>query len=434
MLAPMHLQDGPLTRLRRGHEELVLGLLRRHGPQSRAELGHRAGLSRTTLHDIVATLVSSGAVVGEPASPAPRKRGRPVERLRLNPATGQAVGIDFARRAVHVAVANVAHEIIGTAGAEHAPRLPWPRRVALAERLVGSIDAGSLRLSALGVVGAIGVGLVGPVPVADPDPDVSAAEPRFREHEEPVRLLAERFGAPVLADNNTRLAALAEATWGAAVGSADTLYLRLSHGVGGGLLLGGALHRGLGGLSGEFGHITVEEDGRPCGCGGAGCLETVASVGAVLDAYREHGGTAEGLGELIAAVRRGDPRALAVLERAGRLTGQVLASVCNAVGPGTVVLGGELLAAEEALTGPLRSALDRHLLPAARSRVRVVGAALGERGGALGGIALALHSAPSPAAPLPPRAPAAPAPVPVPPDRESATRTGSPLLRPPVDA
>ena len=130
-----------LSRLRRGHEERVLGLLRRHGPQSRAELGRQAGLSRTTLYDIVGTLVASGAVVAAAAEPGPRRRGRPVEHLTLNPAAGQAVGIDFARRAVHVAAANVAHEVIGSASRAHPPGLSWERRVELAERLVASLAA-----------------------------------------------------------------------------------------------------------------------------------------------------------------------------------------------------------------------------------------------------------------------------------------------------
>lgn len=71
-------------------------------------------------------------------------------------------------------------------------------------------------------------------------------------------LLRKRFGVPVLLDNNTRLAALGESIWGAAAGEQDVLYLRLSYGVGGGLVVGGALHRGPYGLSAEFGHITVD--------------------------------------------------------------------------------------------------------------------------------------------------------------------------------
>ncbi|MDI5972841.1 ROK family protein [Streptomyces sp. SL13] len=380
----MQQHDGPLARLRRGHEELVLDLLRKHGPLSRGELGARCGLSRTTLYDIVAALVANGAVVASAPQAGPRRRGRPVERLALNPGAGQAIGVDFARRAVHVAAVNVAHEVVGTASQAHGPDLSWPQRIELAERLIGSLAGDSLRLDALS---AIGVGVVGPVAwqPADDMPGPPA---------ELVPLLRRKFAVPVLVDNNTRLAALAESTWGTAAGEQDVLYLRLSHGVGGGLVVGGALHRGAYGLSGEFGHITVDPDGGPCECGGTGCLETVASVGAVLEAYRSAGGEAADIAGLTAAARAGEPAAAGVLAAAGRRVGAVLAAVSNAVGPGVIVIGGELAAAGEALTGPVERELSRRLLPVSRHRLDLRPAALGEVGAALGGIALVLHQSP----------------------------------------
>ncbi|WP_328721841.1 ROK family protein [Streptomyces sp. NBC_00247] len=402
MLGPMHSHRGPLAQLRRGHEERVLGLLRRHGQLSRAELGRLSGLSRTTLYDIVATLVAGGAVVPGAADPGPRKRGRPVEHLTLDPAAGQALGIDFARRSVHVAAANVAHEMIGSASLAHPPDLPWEGRVDLAEKLVASLAGGALRLSALGATGAVGVGVVGPVRRTETE-DLPTA--RGHRGTRPggghggaladlVELLTHRFGAPVLIDNNTRLAALAEATWGAAAGSPDVLYLRLSHGVGGGLVVNGALHRGVDGLAGELGHITADPAGGPCECGGTGCLETVASVGAVLAAYRERGKKARDFAAFLAALEDGDTVAEDVLRRAGTLVGTVLASVVGALGPSTIVLGGELAQAGEALLGPVAEALDAHVLPLARDRVTLRPAALGEAGGAHGGVALALHESP----------------------------------------
>ena len=377
MLSPMPLHhDGPLARLRRGHEELVLGLLRKHGPLSRAELGRHSGLSRTTLYDIVGALVDSGAVVATAPAAGERRRGRPVETLTLHPEAGQAIGIDFARRAVHVAAVNVAHEVMGSAGEAHEPDLPWQERVDVAERLVGSLAGGTLRLGSLG---AIGVGVVGPVQDAAEEQD--GTEPR---RDLPL-LLRKRFGVPVLVDNNTRLAALAEATWGAAAGDQDVLYLRLSHGVGGGLVVGGSLHRGAHGLSGEFGHITVEPDGRRCSCGGRGCLETVASVGAVLEAHDR----ADDLPTLLA-----DPAAATLLDGVGAKVGTVLAAVCNAIGPGVVVIGGELAEAGEALFGGVARALAADLMPISRNRVDLRPAALGEAAGALGAIALVLHESP----------------------------------------
>ncbi|MBC9727785.1 ROK family protein [Streptomyces sp. TRM68367] len=395
-------EGGPLARLRRGHEELVLELLRRHGPLSRAELGRRSELSRTTLYDIVTALLDNGAVVTSTPAPAERRRGRPVETLTLHPGAGQVIGLDFARRAVHVAAVNVAHELIGSATEPHDADLPWDDRVDLAERLIDSLAGGTLRLGALSGVGVGVVGPVGDMEAGDDSENAAGADaregagrpgnagPAPADGAEGSRtdlalLLRKRFGVPVLVDNNARLAALAEATWDAAAGDQDVVYLRLSHGVGGGLVVGGALHRGAGGLSGEIGHITVEPDGRRCSCGKRGCLETVASVGAVLDTY----GRADDLPALLA-----DPAAAGVLDAVGRHVGTVLAAVCNAIGPGVVVLGGELAEAGAALLGPVEQALTAHLMPLSRHRVDLRRATLGETGGALGAIALVLHRSP----------------------------------------
>ncbi|MEU6674566.1 ROK family transcriptional regulator [Streptomyces sp. NPDC046925] len=383
MLSCMHEHDGPLTRLRRSHEQAVLELLRKHGPLSRAELGDRSGLSRTTLHDIVAGLVGNGSVVTGTPHVEVRKRGRPVEKLSLNPAAGEAVGIDFARRAVHVAAVNFAHEVIGSASEAHAADLSWPERIDIAERLLAT--SGAVHLDALS---ALGVGVVGPI--TDPGSENAHAQGIDGLPD----LLRKRFGVPVLLDNNTRLAALAEAVWGAAADSSDVLYLRLSHGVGGGLVVGGALHRGRNGLSGEFGHITVDPAGRPCECGGTGCLETRASLDAVLFRYREAGGRADGLAGFLDAAAGGERPALDVLDRVGIDIGGVLAAVCQAVGPGVIVVGGELAEAGPALLEPVERALRQQLMPMVRPHVDVRRATLGETGSALGGIALVLHESP----------------------------------------
>lgn len=390
----MHQHDGPLARLRQGHETLVLDLLRRHGPLTRAGLGTHTGLSRTTLYDIVGGLVTTGAVVTAPAESTGRRRGRPVETLSLDPAAGQAIGIDFARRAVHVAAVNVAHEVVGSVSEQHPAGLPWEQRIAVAQRLVGTLAGGAL---GLGSVAGIGAGVVGPVgfPAEDGTEDGTEGGAEGGTGTETVRkLLAEAFGVPVHVDNNTRLAALAESVWGAATGFRDVLYLRLSHGVGGGLVVGGALHGGAYGLSGELGHVTVDPAGGPCDCGGRGCLETVASVGAVLDAYRAAGGRAADVARFTAAARDGDAAAAGVLRAVGERVGTVLAAVCNAVGPGVVVVGGELAEAGDLLLGPVRETLSAQVLPLARSRLDLRRASLGEYGGALGGIALVLHASP----------------------------------------
>lgn len=374
-------QHGSPSRSRQGHETLIVSLLREHGPLTRAELGTLCGLSRTTLYDAVGALMDSGTVLASIPAAAQRKRGRPAEVLALNPSVGHLLGIEFTRRAVRVAVMDAAHEIVGTAAEPHAHDTSRQARIDLAWQLADSLTGQALPLRP-GTFRGIALGVVGPVASLDCGP-LSAPW-----HNTVSALVRERFGAQVLIDNNARLAMLAETIWGGAAGEQNVLYLRLSDGVCGGLVIGGTLHRGAHGRSGMFGHITVEPDGAPCTCGGSGCLETVASVGAVLDAYRATGGTAADIPDLVAALESDDRAAHAVLARVGAYVGRVLADVSHAVGPDLIVLGGELVNAGRALMAPVEHILNTHAAQRSCEVPRVVPAVLGDCGTALGAIAL----------------------------------------------
>ncbi|MET7779728.1 ROK family transcriptional regulator [Streptomyces mirabilis] len=364
------------TRASTAHESLVLRLLREHGPLTRGELGPLSGLSRTTLYDAVGALMDNGAVLASVPEVARRKRGRPAEVLTLNPGAGRLLGIEFARRAVRVATMDATHATVGATGEPHGPDTPWQTRIDLAWQLADQLTGGALRPGALD---GIGIGVVGPSghgPLWAPRHDVVAARVR------------ERFGVPALIDDNTRLATLAETVWGAAAGERNVLYLRLSHGVGGGLVMAGTLHRGAGGRSGMFGHISVDPDGVPCECGAVGCLESVASIGAVLDACRTAGCAVADVPELVTALESGDEIAHAVLSQVGAHVGRVLADVSHAVGPDVIVIGGELVDAGRALMAPIERALDARIARGSYGVPRVIPAGLGDPGTALGAIAL----------------------------------------------
>ncbi|ROO84324.1 putative NBD/HSP70 family sugar kinase [Actinocorallia herbida] len=365
-------EPGVLARVRLGHEERVVALLRERGALSRAELGALSGLSRSTLSDIAGALVARGAVVVTTPESAGRKRppGRPAELLTLNPDTGQAIGLDFGHRRVHVAVANAAQEVIGTAALGYARTTSWQRRLEIACGLVDSLRTG------LGPLHGIGVGVTGPLGrTAEQTRRVTAL----------TDALGERFGVPVAVDNNTRLAALAEMVRGAGKGFSDVVYARLSEGVGGGIVVSGRLLRGAGGGAGEIGHIPVDPAGAPCSCGGRGCLETVASVPAVVSAA----GAADLPGAL-EALEAGEASAVAAFDRAGRALGFALASVCNTVSPARIVVGGEV--AVPRVLAAAEAALAVHLPPA--QRLPAHPAALGDEVGALGALALVAHDSP----------------------------------------
>lgn len=370
-----------LRLVREGHEERVLAALRSHGALSRSELGRRTNLSRATLSSIVRHLLSQGAIVEMAADPGPdRGRGRPVTLLTLNPAGGLVVGMDLGHRRIQVAVANVAHEIVASGSKDCAERTPWTRRVEIALELVDSVTAqSSVSLTALK---GVGVGIVGPVSETG-----SHRHPQRASRIDLIRKrLVDRFGVPVHVDNNTRLAALAEAIWGAGAGVPNVLYLHLSYGVGGGLVVNGHLFSGADGGAGELGHVSVDPEGPRCHCGGRGCLERYVSIATLLE--RCH---TRQFDQVLAQLAAGDRQVGEFFDEAGWRIGRVLAAACNVVNPEAIVVGGELAAAGDQLLRPVRAAIKEFAHRQVRRRLLIHTATLGQEAAPRGGIALVLR-------------------------------------------
>jgi predicted NBD/HSP70 family sugar kinase len=206
----------------------------------------------------------------------------------------------------------------------------------------------------------------------------------------PAALLEERLGLPVTVDNDANLGALGELTFGAGIGARHLLYVKISSGIGAGLVIDGRIYRGATGVAGEFGHVLVDPDGALCRCGNRGCLETVAAAGPLLDLLHPTHGADFGVEDLIAAANAGDAGCRRVLADAGRALGLQLAGVCNVMNPERVVIGGELSAAREPLLDGIRDSLTRHAQPLARDAVELVAGVLGARAEVLGALAVVI--------------------------------------------
>jgi len=378
--------------VRRTHEERVLSALRAHGALSRGELAKRVGLSRTTLSEITAQLLNRGAIIVADTDAATRAgSGRPAERLALDPDSGQFLGVDFGHRRVHVAVADASHEVIAQGAQRYEDDTPWPDRITAAFALID-------RLSAetgvhFGALQAVGIGVPGPYTAALTGvPAISWKRQLAPDGVD--RAFADRFGAPVVVDNNTRLAALAEAI--ARPDAVDNLiYLRLSDGVGGGLVVSGRLVTGSLGFAGELGHVTAHPRGLSCRCGKRGCLETIASAPAILRACREAGAETESLDDLALAVAKGDPAVDAVLREVGSTIGRVLGAAAMTLNPREVVIGGEIVHVAPVLVEQAAATLRYELYSIPSDQPQIVRAAqLRDSDGALGAIAAIFHQSP----------------------------------------
>jgi glucokinase-like ROK family protein len=202
--------------------------------------------------------------------------------------------------------------------------------------------------------------------------------------------MEERLGLPVHVDNDANLGARAEALYGAGRETRDMVYLKVSSGIGAGILIGGHIHRGHAGTAGEIGHVLVDPDGHVCRCGSRGCLETLAAGPGLLDQLRRTHGGGLAIHDVIGLARDGDPVCARVISDAGHWIGVTLAGICNLLNPARVVVGGELSAAGELLLDPLRASLKAHAIPAAGEDIEVLAGELGERAEVLGALALAI--------------------------------------------
>ncbi|MFF3314246.1 ROK family protein [Streptomyces sp. NPDC003035] len=196
---------------------------------------------------------------------------------------------------------------------------------------------------------------------------------------------------PVLVGDAVAMTA-AEHWRGAARGVDNALCMVVSTGVGGGLILGGALHAGTSGNAGHIGHITVDQNGPVCPCGARGCVERFASGTAIAAHALESGwtppaGVAATAREVEVAARAGDPRALAAFDRAGRALAAAIAATTALVELDLVVVGGGVAQSGEVLFGPLRHHLASYAVLEFTRDVPVVPAGLALDAGLIGAAA-----------------------------------------------
>jgi predicted NBD/HSP70 family sugar kinase len=369
----------------------VLEYLWREGPASRVDVARATDLSRATVSKLLGELQAEGLVDERRAPVGETGRfGRPPALLALNPAIAAVGAIDFAHDLVRVAVADLAGSVIAEARHDLDVDNDAEGSIALAVAALQELIA----QSAIAPERLLGVGAAVSAPVRHDTGSLAEAGilPGWRSIS-PKRELERRLGVPVHVANDANLGALAEVRTGSARGASDVVFLMLSNGIGGGLVLGGALFTGHSGLTGELGHIVVEPDGAPCRCGNRGCLETVAGAERLLAALRPTHGPRITLTRAARLAADGDARCRELFSAAGLAAGRVAGMVCNVVNPELVIVGGDLIVAGELLVAGVRTGIEQTTIPAVRHELSVVAATLGDRAELLGAVGLALSQA-----------------------------------------
>jgi predicted NBD/HSP70 family sugar kinase len=382
---------GSLESLRRLNRLRVIHALRDQGLISRAEIARRTGLSRSTVSSLVSDLQADGLVIerAEPGAAHGTQGGRPPILLSFDSSAGAAVGIDFGHSHLRVAISDLSSRILAERAVpldtDHAAEQGLDAAADLVEDLLAEagVDDGQ-------VIGA-GMGLPGPIR-QDGVVGSSAILPGW-VGVPAIDEMRRRLDMPIIVDNDANLGALAEAAFGAARDAADLIYLKVSSGIGAGLILNGRIYRGTDGLAGELGHVLVDPEGFVCRCGNRGCLETLAATGALVELLRRSHGEDVTVQGMLALARAGDLGCRRVIADAGRAIGQTVSVLLNVLNPELLVVGGDLAAAGDLLLDGVRESIARAALPSAAEAATVAAGVLGDRAQVLGAIALVVSEA-----------------------------------------
>jgi len=245
-------------------------------------------------------------------------------------------------------------------------------------------------------VAGVGLGLPAPIDSGTGRVGAPVILPGW-EGVQAAELATEALGLPVVVDNDANLGALAESLQGAAQGTRSAAYIKISGGVGAGLVMDGRIFRGPDGTAGEIGHASLDEYGALCRCGNRGCLETLVRTPVLLGLLEPTHGPDLTVARMVELAHDGDTACRRLIVDAGRQVGLAAANMCNLLNPERIVLGGELSQAADLLIEPMRDVISRHGIPSAARRVDIVPAALGSRSQVLGAVALALGAGGGPA-------------------------------------
>ena len=342
------------------NSKVVLNMIRRRQPISRADLARNSGLQASTISLIVEELIASHWVLeGEVANSS---RGRKPMLLSLNDQRC-VIALDIHPSQTTVAIADIGGRIL----AQNIVSLPdQPSRaidaMTKAIRQVMEVNPGKK-------FEGIGICLPGRT-------DVGASSLIFAPNLRwPVVRLKSRIerdtGLPVRMDNVANACALGEVWFGDSDGRHDLVVVEVSEGLGCGILVNKAIARGERGMAGEFGHIQMTEYGPLCNCGNHGCWETLASNRAAVRFYEEISGTKGqvAFNALLRLANAQDEAAVAAMDRVAENLGKGMRMIAAALAPAEIIVVGEITSAWHTIGPKVERSLRKSSL-ASNIRVR----------------------------------------------------------------
>lgn len=379
------------SRLREMSVGLILGEVAQAGSIAQSELVRTTGLSRATVASVVSELLDEGRLVAV-TSPDTVGRGRPPRMLSIGAGIGYVVAVDFGHSHLGVAIADRSGVLLAeetqTVDVDGSSAAVLELAHTTITRMVAQVP------QCEGPPSAVVMGVPGPIDITSGRLRSGTLLPGWVGIQ-PAQELEALIGQKVWVENDANLGALGEMAYGAAQGIRDFLYVKVSSGIGAGVVINGRVYHGARGTAGEIGHVQVREDGALCRCGSRGCLETLSSADSALAFLRQAHGADLTFEDAMEIVRSADPGAVRLFNDMGIAVGRVVAAVCSNLDPQIIVAGGRLVDAGGPLLDGIATAVHRYTQPYVSAQLQVVAGTLGSRAALLGAVAEAARRAAS---------------------------------------
>jgi N-acetylglucosamine repressor len=385
---------GSQTRLRQQNINVVINNINQHAPITKKEIAVKTGLSFAKVNSITMELNSIGLITE--TGKAESNGGRPSAIYKINPKFGYVIGCELSHNKVSTIVVDLKGKIIS----KHSLTFNIKEgKDALIAKILDNIKTAldSLKFSKKKVIG-IGIAVAG---LVNPQNGMSTPFPHLVDWGDiAIRDIVEKeFALFCYVENVANSAALAELNFGIKKKVDNILALNVGSGLGLGIILNGRLYKGVTGSAGEFGHITVDENGPLCKCGNVGCLETLASTSAVVNRAKEMltkqvvsslttltNGNPDCLDfkMICESALQGDKLAFSLLDEMGRNLGEGIVTLINLFNPRMIIVGGRICFAKDMILQPVMSVVQKRALEIPRKSTEIIFSTLGSDAGIIG--------------------------------------------------
>lgn len=342
----------------------VLDIIRKHGPISRTEIAEITDLTPATITNITSELIDNKLIVEGESGDSSGGR-RPI-MLKMRSDYYRVIGIYIGSRKLSIITSDLLANI------KHKREIKYKKEENTVEDIKKILDEEIISIiekykAKNKKIVSIGVGIHG---IVDSEKGISIIAPNLGwKNVNIAQMLYDSYGIPVFIDNNTRTMALGENWFGSGKNASSFFCLNIEYGVGGSFFINDKPVNGISFGAGEIGHTTVDINGEMCSCGNRGCLETVASVKALIkQAYEKYPSNKNSKiyagkeiksikdispEDLYEAAKQGDELAVSLIRKMGENIGIGIANIINILNPELIIINGEIISTGEILLTPI---------------------------------------------------------------------------------